>query len=385
MIPKEEYLERIRKVQQEMKKKNLDLLVTYSSECESANSRYLADFLPFFDFAGVAIPASGEAVLLTGGPESLEFARRFSKLEDIRVHPMFVETSAPEWVPKVNEIDFSSLIEELFEGEKISRIGIAGSNIFPHPIFEDLKEGSGGAEIVPADEVLLKVRSIKSENEIKLLEEAYRITEEAMKEALSYAEEGRMEWEIEAKARSVMYSLGAEGTSYPVWVCSGPNTKLSLCRSTDRKVGKNELVQLSLGAKYKGYCGNMCRPFVIGKPSDNVKELMEVGLESEQKAIESIGPGLKAAEVYRIFKDILDKYGLGEFALYGPAHGTGMQECEGPWLDDKSGITIQPNMVFNVDIWLSDGEAGLRYEDGIWVTETGVKELTTYRREIITK
>jgi Xaa-Pro aminopeptidase len=62
-----------------------------------------------------------------------------------------------------------------------------------------------------------------------------------------------------------------------------------------------------------------------------------------------------------------------------------MQECEGPWLDDKTGITIQPNMVFNVDIWLSDGEAGLRYEDGIVVTETGVKELTTYKREIITK
>ena len=42
-------------------------------------------------------------------------------------------------------------------------------------------------------------------------------------------------------------------------------------------------------------------------------------------------------------------------------------------------------MVFNVDIWLSDGEAGLRYEDGILVTETGVKELTTYKREIIAK
>jgi Xaa-Pro aminopeptidase len=385
MIPKEEYLERIGKVQQEMKERNLDLLVTYSSECESANSRYLADFWPFFDFDGVAIPVEGEAVLLTGGPESLDFAQRFSQIEDIRVHPMFVETSAPEWVPKVSEIDFSVLIAELFKDRKISRIGLAGSNIFPHPIFENLREGVGGAEIVPADEVLLKVRSIKSENEIQILQEAYRITEEAMKAALDYAEEGRMEWEIEAKARSVMYSLGAEGTSYPIWVCSGPNTKLSLCRSTERKIGSNELVQLSLGAKYKGYCGNMCRPFAIGSPPDNIKKLMAVGLEAEQKAIESIGPGVKAADVYRIFKEILDKYGYGEFALYGPAHGTGMQECEGPWLDDKTGITIQPNMVFNVDIWLSDGEAGLRYEDGIVVTETGVKELTTYKREIIAK
>jgi Xaa-Pro aminopeptidase len=40
-------------------------------------------------------------------------------------------------------------------------------------------------------------------------------------------------------------------------------------------------------------------------------------------------------------------------------------------------------MLFNVDIWLSDGTHGLRYEDGILVTETGIKELTSYRREAI--
>ena len=74
---------------------------------------------------------------------------------------MFVETSAPEWVPKVSEIDFSSVVTDLSKGRKISRIGVAGSNIFPHPIFENLREAVGGAEIVPADDVILKVRSIK--------------------------------------------------------------------------------------------------------------------------------------------------------------------------------------------------------------------------------
>ena len=385
MIPKEEYRQRVEKVQEEMRKRELDLIVTYSSECESANSRYLADFWPFFDFSGVVIPVEGEAILLTGGPESLEFAKQFSKIDDIRVHPMFVETSAPEWVPKVNEINFSSLIPDISRGRKISKVGIAGSNIFPQPIYDDLKAGCDGAEIVPADDILLKVRSIKSDNEIKILEEAYRITEEATKAAFDYAEEGKAEWEIEARAQSVMYTLGAEGTSYPIWVCSGPNTNQSLCRSTDKKIKKNELVQLTFGAKYKGYCGNLCRPFVIGTPQGKVKKLMEVGLEAEERAIKDIGPGVKAADVYRVFNEILDKYGYGSFALYGPAHGTGMQECEGPWLDDKTGLVIQPNMVFNVDIWLSDGEIGLRYEDGIVVTKTGVKELTSYKREIIAK
>ena len=40
-------------------------------------------------------------------------------------------------------------------------------------------------------------------------------------------------------------------------------------------------------------------------------------------------------------------------------------------------------MLFNVDIWLSDGKYGLRYEDGVLVTKTGLRELTSYRREVI--
>jgi hypothetical protein len=41
-------------------------------------------------------------------------------------------------------------------------------------------------------------------------------------------------------------------------------------------------------------------------------------------------------------------------------------------------------MVFNVDIFLSKGKIGLRWEDAIAITEKGGKELSTFRREIIT-
>ena len=58
-------------------------------------------------------------------------------------------------------------------------------------------------------------------------------------------------------------------------------------------------------------------------------------------------------------------------------------EVEGLWLGTGDDLVIQPNMLFNVDIWLYDGKYGLRYEDGLVVTEDGVWELTSYRREII--
>lgn len=382
MIPDSDYERRIARLQEEMAKADLDVLVTYSSESEPASSRYLADFWPFFDFAGVVVPREGPAALITGGPESFEFARQFSRIKNIHIHPLFVETSAPDWVLPVQYEDFSSILKSVCPRPP-RRIGVADWNIFPHAIFLDLQKAAGDAQIVPADDVLLRVKAIKSPYEIAVIRKAYWITEQAMIDVLHAVHEGQAEWEIEAIAHTTMRRLGAEGTSYPIWVCSGPNTRQSLCRSTNRRIRRNELVQLTFGARYMGYCGNMCRPFAIGKVPEKARQLMSVALEAFEGALRDIRPGVTARQVFEGYHKILSRYGFEEFTLYGPAHGTGSSEVEGLWLGKGSDLVIQPGMQFNIDIWLSDGEYGLRYEDGIVVTETGLEELTSYRREII--
>jgi len=382
MIPDSDYHNRIKRLQAAMEEADLDVLITYSSESESASSRYLADFWPFFDFAGIIVPRQGEPALVTGGPESYEFAKQFSRIKDIRIHPAFVETSAPDWVPSVTYEDFHSILTSLCK-QLPTRIGVTDWNIFPHLILEDLKAATPNAEIIPADDVLLGVRAIKSDYELAVIRKAYWITEQAMIDAMTTAREGMPEWQIEAAAHITMKRLGAEGTSYPIWVCSGPNTRQSLCRSSDRRIRRDELVQLTFGAKYMGYCGNMCRPFVIGAAPPRARELMAVALEGVNGALRDIRPGVPAKEVFQNYHDTLSRYGFEEFTLYGPAHGTGTSEVEGLWLGAGSETIIRPNMQFNIDVWLSDGEYGMRYEDGIIVTEDGIEELNSYRREII--
>lgn len=381
-LPRSEYEGRIKRLQAELQATGLDCLVGYSSESEPATTRYLAGFWPFFDFAGIVVPATGGAVLITGGPESLEFARAFAQVPQIAVNPLFVETSAPEWVPQVSGESFSSILPRACAGIP-KRVGVANWNIFPKVLFDDLHNAAPHAQFVPADDLLLHVQAIKSDAEIPYIVEAYRITEEAMKAALAAAQPGKREWELEAIARSTMVLLGAEGMSYPAWVCSGPHTPLSLCRSTNRPIARNELVQFTFGAKYMGYCGNMCRPFFIGEPPAPARKLAEVALEAMGYAIDAIRPGVPANQVFHGYHTILSRYGYEEFTLYGPAHGTGSSEVEGLWLSKHADFVIQPNMLFNVDIWLSDGTYGLRYEDGLLVTRDGIRELTDYRREVI--
>lgn len=381
-LPDSTYAKRAQRLQAEMVRENIDVFIGYSSESESATTRYLAGFWPFFDFAGVVVPVAGEPALVTGGPESYEFARKLSGIPQIVVNPLFVETSSPDWVPQVDEEDFSGIIPRVC-GSTPRRVGIANWNIFPHVIMQDVRKALPDAELVPADDLLLRVQAIKDDEEIPYIREAYRITEAGMKAALDAAEAGKREWELEAIARSTMVLMGAEGTPYPPWVCSGPNTTMSLARSTNRPIERDELVQYTFGAKYMGYCGNMCRVFGIGSIPPGARKLLDVALEAMHYTLSAIRPGVHASEVYHGYHKLLSKYGYEEFTLYGPAHGTGTSEVEGLWLSESANFVIQPRMLFNIDIWLSDGTHGLRLEDGVLVTDDGLEELNSYRREAI--
>jgi Xaa-Pro aminopeptidase len=122
-MPSSEFAARVSKLQAVLKKEGLGVFVGYSSECESAASRYLTGFWPFFDFAAVVVPSAGKAVLVTGGPESLEFAKAFSQVPEIRVNQLLVETSAPDWVPKVSGESFERIIPEVC-GAVPRRVGV---------------------------------------------------------------------------------------------------------------------------------------------------------------------------------------------------------------------------------------------------------------------
>lgn len=383
-IPRGEYDQRIANVQKEMIRREIDVLIVHACECESANVRYLTNFWAVFDFVGILLPREGKPILLTGGPESYDFAKEFARIDDIRVHPLYVETSAPEFDKPSDAYDFTMILEELRGRFPIKKIGIANPNILPSKIMQDLKKGAGpGVVFTDAQDAIMRCRWNKSAAEIALLKEAYRITEQGVAKAVDFIRPGVREWEVEAAWRSEVYKLGAEGTSYSVWVTSGPSTYQSLCKSTDRIIESGSMVQLSLGAKYNGYCGNMCRGIVLGQIPQRHISMMQVCLDCMNDCIAMMRPGVAFAEVYEKFMAKLKKNGFGGLNLYGPAHGTGLQEVDGPWVDNRSSMVFLPGMVFNIDIWVADSQYGIRYEDGVLVTETGLEQLSSFGREII--
>jgi Xaa-Pro aminopeptidase len=381
-MPKAEYANRIKRLQSELAINGIDVFIGYSSESESGTSRYLSGFWPFFDFVSIIVPVSGTPAVVTGGPESYDFAKEFSAIEDIYIDPLYVESSAPEWVLKRPQQNLAKILGQVCTS-KPKKIGIANGNIFPYLIFNELKEFAPDAEFVPADNLLLKIQSVKSDIEIPYIEKAYQITEEVMKYSINNVSAGMSEWEVSNAAFSKMLELGAEGTPYPAWVCSGKNTRLSLCRSTNKTLNKDELIQFTFGSKYMGVCGNMCRPLAIGKMPPQAKELARIALEATSNTVKALKPGVKASDIFKIYYKLLSDHDLKENTLYGPAHGIGTSEVEGLWLSENADFIIQPNMCLSIDIWLTKDFYGMRYEDGFLITETGIRELSSFKREII--
>ena len=94
-IPKTEFVERIRRIQDAMEKENLDGIVVYGDEYRRENLRYVTNFWPIFERGACFVGKQGDPIL-AGAPEGEHYAREMCAWEDIRNIKEFACVSVPE-------------------------------------------------------------------------------------------------------------------------------------------------------------------------------------------------------------------------------------------------------------------------------------------------
>jgi len=380
-IPDSEFKERQKKVQEKVRENGLDIAIVHSHEADFANVRYLSDYWPIFETAGVLIPSQGDLMLLIG-PESETFAEGRSKIKSIKKILQYRESAEPSY-PDIDIDSFESVFKEASNGKKIKRIGIIGYPIMPITVYEAIRNAAPDAEIIKADDIMTDMRIIKSENEIALLKEGFRISELALIEIINNIKPGMTELEIVGIAQAAMYANGAEYEAHPTYVLSGKRTNNAIGRPTHRRIEKGDMIQLCIGARVGGYSPSAGRPVCIGKMSPEMRKLVEVGLEAHYKTIEFIKEGVIAKDVVNKFFDFVKSKGCGDNLLYGPCHGLGMIEVERPWMESDSTYLLRENMTFQVDTFLQSENFGLRWENGIRVTKNGAELMSDKEMRII--
>ncbi len=239
------------------------------------------------------------------------------------------------------------------------------------------------ATLEPVSGLIEQLRMVKAPEEIDVLKAAAKIADDAFEHICTYIKPGMTELQVSNELEFFMRAQGATSSSFDIIVASGLRSALPHGVASDKKIEQGDLITLDFGALYQGYVSDITRTVAVGEPSDKLKEIYQVVLDSQVLALENIKPGMTGIEADAIARDYIKSKGYGEAFGHSTGHGIGLEVHEGPGLSFRSETVLEPNMAVTVEpgIYLP-GIGGVRIEDDILITETGNVRLTHSSKEL---
>ncbi|CAM4232652.1 M24 family metallopeptidase [Paenibacillus tarimensis] len=295
-------------------------------------------------------------------------------------------TQAPEQAKDYKVVEHAQnwldTVKELAGNEQITKLGFEENHVV-HADYLAWSEALAPVTLHPTGGVVEDLRIIKEPGEIVIMQEACELADAAFKHILGFIETGRTELELSLELEWFMRRNGASAVSFTTIVASGERSALPHGVASSRKIGRDEFIKFDFGALYKGYCSDITRTVVYGTPSDKHKEIYNIVLEAQLYALEHIKPGMTGREADALTRDIITRYGYGEFFGHGTGHGLGMEIHEAPRLSLKSDTILTPGMTVTVEPGIYIPQfGGVRIEDDIVITDTGIKILTSSPKEL---
>jgi len=215
---------------------------------------------------------------------------------------------------------------------------------------------------------LARMRMIKQPEEIRNVKVAASIGDAGIRAARESIRAGMTEHEL---ARQIEYEMRrrADWFSFMTIVGSGPNSAIPHHTISDRKIRKDDLVVVDIGAIYKGYCSDITRTMCL-KPGPRERSIHAAVLTAQKLAISRAMPGAAAKSVDLAARSFLKK--ANYVVPHSIGHGIGIDIHELPSISPDSKDVLRPGMVFTVEPGAYiEGYGGVRIEDMILLTHKG--------------
>ena len=266
---------------------------------------------------------------------------------------------------------------------KFKTLGLEGDHLsYKH--FLAYRKKLKGVSIKSISGLVEGLRIIKDKDEIKIIKKAVTIANKAFKEFIKTIMVTQSGSEMEWSFLSIIRRLGGDGFSFPPIICFGKNTANVHHMKSDNKLKRGDKIMIDFGIKYKGYCTDMTRMIYTKKPSDEEQELYLLVLKANKTAIKSIKTGMKACDLDKTARDIIEKAGYGEYFGHATGHGIGLKVHELPKVskdtkESPNKLKIKPGMVFTIEpgIYSDKFKGGVRIEDMAYVNKKGKVEVLT--------
>jgi len=231
-------------------------------------------------------------------------------------------------------------------------------------------------ELVPTTGVVERLRVVKTEQEIDKVRAAVLLNEEVFQHVYPKIKPGMTEAAIARTLENTMREMGAESPSFDTIVAFGTNGAKPHAVPTQRVLQKGEPVLVDMGLILDGYCSDMTRTFVVGKPDRTFTDRLRIVRKAQREAIGMIRAGIAGSEVDRAARRVIRSAGYGEYFGHALGHGVGLDVHEEPRLSARSRKKLRPGMVVTVEpgIYLPQW-GGIRLENMVVVREKGCELL----------
>jgi len=248
---------------------------------------------------------------------------------------------------------------------------------------EILRRFAPSATLTAADDLLSELRLIKAADEMRCIEKAVQISEEALKLTFNDIQVGMSEREIAHRLETHLQACGSEGLAFMTIVHGGGNTALPHCGPLNYQVQAGDPLMFDFGGTYQGYCADITRVVFIGEPNRQFQEFYQVVQRANQQARAAAKPGVTAESLDFVTKQIFADAGYGHLVRHRTGHGLGLDIHEAPYISQGNQQVLQPGMVFTIEPGIYElGRIGVRIEDDVLITENGARSLSTLGREL---
>src|SRR5712691_2351993 len=355
------FTHRIELLQEELKRRKLDLLVTEPS----TNFQYFTGYNPGRSerLILLMLPAAGNPVVVCPSFE-VERIKRNSAVSDVR-----------GWEEQDNPWD---VVKTVGKEMKPPRRHGAGA-IEPTTSYQSylrLIDKMGGWDFIEGTPVTERLRIIKGPEEVDLIRRAIAATEASIAATFSQLAVGMTERDVSELLSREMAGRGSPGGGL---VQFGPSSALPHGGPSAGKLTRETVVLIDAGSRIEGYTSDITRTIWFGDaPADEFKKVYNLVHDAQTAAMGSGKPfTTQCQQLDRLARKTIADGGYGQYFTHRLGHGIGLDGHEPPYLVEGNETRMENGMTFTIEPGIYQlGKFGVRIEDDCLMTDKGVEVLS---------
>jgi methionyl aminopeptidase len=228
---------------------------------------------------------------------------------------------------------------------------------------------------------------LKTDQEISIMREAGRISQQALKVGGEAVEPGVSTWELDKLMHDFIVGshakpsfLGYEG--YPATACISVNDVVIHGIPSKRQIlKKGDIVSIDVGAIYKGFNGDNAWTFACGEVSEDAKKLMDTTREALFLGISRAIPGNRIGDIGSAIQQYVEARNYSVVREF-VGHGVGADMHEDPAVPNYGkpgrGTRLYAGMTIAIEPMINMGTAKVVVMKDGWTTKTADGKLSAH-------